>query len=66
MRTLESLSLFSHLCGLFSVFLGLVVSFVDLLNGDFKHIHMGIYIFIIGYAQVKISSKISDVIIRER
>lgn len=65
-KTLESLGLFCHLCGLFSVFLGLVVAFIDLLNGDFKHIHMGLYIFMTGYALVKISSKISQILMAER
>ncbi|HPM08004.1 MAG TPA: hypothetical protein PLL60_04390, partial [Bacilli bacterium] len=54
-----------HFSGLFSVFLGMVVGFLDVMNGDMKHVQVGIYVFITGYALVKISSKISAILIDE-
>lgn len=64
-NSLERLSLFCHFSGLFSVFLGMVVAFFDVMNGDIKHVQVGIYVFITGYALVKISSKISAILIDE-
>ena len=64
-KSLESLNWYCHLGGLFSVFIGLVVSFMDLLKGDFSHIHVGIYIFFTGYALVKISAKLSKILADE-
>jgi hypothetical protein len=65
-KVLENLSLYSHFGGMFSVFLGLVTVFVDFLNGDFGHIQIGIYIFATGYAFVKISQRLTQVLIDER
>ena len=64
--SMESLSLFCHFAGLFSVFIGLVLGFMNILNGDMKNIPMAIYIFFSGYANVKISSKLSDITNQER
>ena len=58
--------MFCHLGGLFSVFLGIIVIFIDLLNNDLTHIQVGLYIFVSGYALVKIAAKISDILISER
>ncbi len=65
LSSLESLSLACHLTGLLNTFLGLVTSFLLLLRGDIRHVPFGIYIFITGYAMVKISQKISGIIIAE-
>ena len=65
-KTLENLSLYSHFGGLFTVFIGVIVVFVDVLNGDFSHIQIGIYIFATGYAFVKISQRLTQVLIDER
>lgn len=65
-RSLEKLSLFCHICGLFSVFIGLAMAFMDLLNGDTKRIQMDLYIFFTGYALVKIASRLAEIVINER
>ena len=65
-NTLETLSTFSNIGGLFTIFIGLVVIFIDIMNGDIKHILVGIYIFFAGYAFVKISTKLSEILISER
>jgi hypothetical protein len=64
-KSLERLSLFCHFSGLFSVFIGLAVAFMDLLNRDVRHVQVGIYVFITGYALAKISAKISSILLSE-
>jgi len=64
-QSLERLSLLCHFVGLFSVFLGMVVSFLDLMNGDVRHIQVGLYVFVTGYAFVKISAKIAAILLDE-
>lgn len=65
LKSLESLSLFCHLSGLFTVFIGIVVIFMNALNSEWRYVQVGIYIFATGYASVKISSKISQVVVDE-
>ena len=54
-KSLENLSLYCHLCGVITVFIGLAVTFMNFLNSDFRHIQVGIFVFVVGYALVKIS-----------
>ena len=63
---LERLSLFCHFCGLISVFIGLTVTFMDVLNNDMAHMQVGIYVFATGYAFTKISKKLSSVVYDEQ
>lgn len=65
-RSLENLSLFCHFTGLFSVFIGLVMGFMTVMNADKRFLQMAIYIFFSGYANVKIANKIGDIVRRER
>lgn len=64
-RALESLSLFTHICGIFSVFIGLTMAFMDILNKDMRRIQMDFYIFFTGYALVKIGSKLAQIVVSE-
>ena len=64
-KSLESLSLFCHYCGMFSIFIGLVITFMDVLNGDFGHIQVGIFLFAVGYALVKISARLTEILVSE-
>lgn len=64
-KTLENLSLFCHFSGIITVFLGIIVILMDLSNKDFAHIQIGFFVLAAGYAFVKISSKISNVICSE-
>ncbi|MDP2654000.1 MAG: hypothetical protein Q8Q08_08215 [Candidatus Omnitrophota bacterium] len=66
MRSLESLSAVCHYCGVFSVFIGSVVIFMDFLRKDFEHIQTGIFQFAIGYALVKVSSRIAMIVMSEK
>lgn len=63
---MERLSLFCHFCGIFSVFIGLAMAFMDFFNKDTKRIQMDVYIFFTGYALVKIASRLSQIIVSER
>lgn len=63
---LESLSWFCHLCGMFSVFIGLSVSLMNLLNKNWINMQASLYILATGYALVKISTKITKILNSER
>jgi len=65
-NTLERLSLFCHIAGLISVFMGLVVAFMELITGEINQTPVGLYVFITGYALVKISSKLAHIVYSER
>ena len=65
-KTLESLSLFCHVSGIITVFLGIIIILMDLVNNDFGHIQVGFFILITGYAFVKISSQLSAVLFSEQ
>lgn len=65
-KELEGLSLFCHMGGLVTIVLGIVVVFMDIINGDFRHIQVGIFICAVGYAFVKISAKISNILLTEK
>lgn len=65
-KTLESLSLFCHVSGIITVFLGVIVILMDLANNDFGHIQVGFFMLITGYAFMKISSQLSAVLFSEQ
>lgn len=64
--SLERLSAFCHIGGVITVFLGVLVVLMDLLNNDFRHIQVGIFICITGYSLVKISSRVEVILIKEK
>ena len=61
-QSLESLSWSCHLCGMFSVFIGLSVTLMNLLNKHWGNMQASLYILATGYALVKISSKITTIL----
>ncbi len=65
-KVLENLSLFCHFSGLISVMLGIVIGFMEVIYQNFHNIQIGIFIFSMGYALVKIGSKVSFVVMDER
>ena len=65
-RFLENLSTYASFSGVFNIFLGLLIVFIDSLNQDWRHIQVGLYIFITGYAFAKMSQKINRVTLEER
>jgi len=62
---LERLSNICDLCGFFSVLIGFIIIFMDLLDRDLQHLQVGIYIFAMGYGSVKISQQIIRVVTSE-
>lgn len=64
-KTLENLSLFCQFSGMITVVLGIIIVLMDLNNKDFNHIQIGFFILVVGYAFVKISSKITKVMCDE-
>ena len=65
-KSLEGLVLFCHIGGVITLGLGGVVIFMDIVNGDFRHIQVGIFICATAYAFVKISSKIAVILAGEK
>lgn len=65
-RSLEYLSLYGHISGLITIFLGIIVIVMDILNSDFRHIQVGIFICVVGYAFVKIAEKSEIILLSER
>ena len=61
-KAFEKLSKYSYYCGIIPIFLGLVVIFVDVVKQDMNHLMVGVFIFISGYAFVKISQKLRQVL----
>ena len=65
-KSLEYLSLYGHISGLITIFLGIIVIGMDLLNRDFHHVQVGIFICVVGYAFVKIAEKSETILLSER
>ena len=65
-KALEKLSFYCYVCGLFTLFLGVVVVFMNLLERGVAYIQVGLFIFATGYAFVKISTKITTILIDEK
>lgn len=65
-KSLEYLSLYGHISGLITIFLGFIVIVMDILNRDFHHIQVGIFICVVGYAFVKIAEKSETILLGER
>ena len=65
-RLLDNLNTYASLAGVFNIFIGLLIVFLDVMNEDWTHIQVGIYVFITGYAFVKVSQKIGFVVLDEK
>ena len=65
-KELESLSFSCHVGGLIILFMGILVAGMNFMSGEAKHVQEGIFIFISGYALVKISTKISRIVEEEK
>ncbi len=65
-KSLEYLSLYGHISGVITIFLGIIVIMMDILNVDFRHIQVGIFICVVGYAFVKIAEKSETILLAER
>lgn len=64
-KSLESLSWTCHLCGMFSVFIGLSLSLFNFLNKNWMNIQASLYILATGYALIKISNKLEKILYSE-
>jgi len=64
--SLERLSTICDVCGFFSVLIGFIIIVIDLLENNFFHIQVGIYVLVSGYGMVKTSHRIAKVLISER
>ncbi len=64
-KDLENLSKTAYRSGVLPIFLGVLVLFIGVINKDMFEGAAGLFIFIVGYSFVKISSKINTIIQRE-
>jgi hypothetical protein len=64
--SLERLSLYCHLCGIVTIFLGILTIGLNLVAQDFRNMQSGIFIFAVGYAFTKISSRLQSIIYEEK
>ena len=65
-NSLEQLSLYCFFCGLLPTFLGVLMVFMDVVTQAYEHMLIGIFIFITGYSQVKISERLDSILNAER
>ena len=65
-RKLERLGIFTYIGGLICTLLGLLVAVIHLLEKDFKHIQVGLFILAIGYAFVKTGRQLSEIAAEEK
>ena len=65
-NALESLSKTAYRSGILPVFLGILILFIGAVNNETTTILTGLFVFIVGYSFVKISSKISNVLKSEK
>ena len=61
-QELEKLSKICYCAGIFPIFLGLIVIFIRVVNRDWTNTMVGILIFTMGYACVKISTKLKKIL----
>ncbi len=65
-KKLERLGIFTLGGGMINILLGILIVFVDVTRQDFKHIQVGIFIFAIGYALIKIGAQLSQIAAEEK
>ena len=65
-KALESLSKTAYRSGILPVFLGILILFIGVVNKETSTTLTGLFVFIVGYAFIKISSKISNVLKSEK
>lgn len=64
-KELKNLSKTAYRSGILPVFLGVLILFIGVINKDVFDSAVGIFVFIVGYSFVKISSKLKAVLIKE-
>ena len=66
LKQLQSLSKTAYRSGILPVFLGLLIAFIGMVNRSTQDILTGIFVFVVGYAFVKIATKVSKITQDER
>jgi hypothetical protein len=65
-KSLDSLSRTCYRSGVFILFLGVLITFVHVVNQSYNQSLVGILVFITGYGYAKIASKLRNVINSEK
>lgn len=65
-QAFQRLSAFCRYSGIMSIFLGMLVVFLDVVNKDWIHMQVGLFIFASGYALFRTGKRISAILFDER
>lgn len=65
-QSLENLSLFCHFCGVLTIFIGVIIIFLEFFSRGIAFIQVGLYVLATGYTFVKISERISCILLSEK
>jgi len=61
-KSLENLSRTAYRSGVLPIFLGILICFVGIVQGDVQDILIGLFVLIVGYSYVKIAQKLNNII----
>jgi len=61
-KALENLSKTASRSGILPIFLGILIGFIGIINNNTQDILTGLFVFVVGYAFIKIASKITQVV----
>ena len=65
-QALENLSLFCHFSGVITLFIGAIIISLEFFSRGIAFIQAGLYVLATGYALVKISERISNILLSEK
>lgn len=63
---LEKLGGYCYFGGMVTVCIGMLISLIDFLNADYRHMQIGLYILIMGYAIYKIGVQLMQIVASEK
>jgi len=66
LNALETLSKTAYRSGMLPIFLGILIGFIGIINKSTQDILTGLFVFVVGYALIKIAKKISQVVNDEK
>jgi len=64
-KALENLSKTAHWSGILPIFLGILIGFIGVIQGDVTDIVIGLFVLIVGYSYVKIAQKLNNILSSE-
>ena len=65
-KSLEGLGKTAYRSGVLPIFLGILISFIGVINSNPKDILIGLFVFVVGYSFVNIGRKIRSILMSEK